>query len=66
MKVSVIVATLNSERTLGDCLRSIKAQTYPDIELLVVDNFSSDRTLEVAMQYADKVEQVGPERSAHH
>ena len=48
--VSVIVPTKNSQATLGACLHSIKAQTYPHIELIVVDNFSTDGTLALAMQ----------------
>ena len=62
--VSVIVPTRNSEKHLEECLRSIKAQTYASLELIVVDNYSSDKTLEIARRYADIVHSVGPERSA--
>lgn len=62
--VSVIVPTKNSASTLGMCLTSIKQQSYPHIELVVVDNFSSDQTPEIARQYADKFYSKGPERSA--
>lgn len=62
--VSVVVPTKDVERTLGRCLRSIRSQTYPSLELVVVDNFSSDRTFEVAQQLADVAVQSGPERSA--
>jgi glycosyltransferase involved in cell wall biosynthesis len=46
------------------CLRSIRAQSLPGIELVVVDNFSTDRTFEIAREYADVAIQAGPERSA--
>lgn len=62
--VSVVVPTRNSERHLADCLRSIRAQTYPRIELLVIDNYSDDGTREIAVEYADLVHSAGPERSA--
>lgn len=62
--VSVIVPTLNSAKTLERCLMSIRAQTYPAIELIVVDNFSTDDTMDIAQRLADKVYQQGPERSA--
>jgi len=62
--VSVIVPTRNSAKFLGDCLKSIKKQTYKNIELIVVDNNSSDQTKEIARKFTDKVFNQGPERSA--
>jgi glycosyltransferase involved in cell wall biosynthesis len=60
--VSVIVPTKNSAATLEACLKSIKEQTDYPIELIVVDNHSSDSTQEIAKQFADKVFVKGPER----
>lgn len=62
--VSVIVTTRNNQATLAACLKSIKAQTYPVIELIVVDNKSTDKTKLIATKYASKVLDKGPERSA--
>jgi glycosyltransferase involved in cell wall biosynthesis len=62
--VSVVVPTKNSALTLKACLDSIKQQIYPDIEIVVVDNFSSDSTPDIAKKYADKFFSRGPERSA--
>lgn len=62
--VSVIVPTKNSAVTLEACLKSIKEQTYYPIELIVVDNHSSDTTREIARQFTDKVFVKGTERSA--
>lgn len=66
MVVSVIVTTRNEERHIGNCLESVKKQTYPraSIEIIVVDNNSSDKTKEIALGYTDKVYTRGPERSA--
>lgn len=47
MKISIITATYNSGKTVGDTLKSVLAQTYHDYELLVVDGASKDNTLEV-------------------
>jgi glycosyltransferase involved in cell wall biosynthesis len=62
--VSVIIPTKNSSRTLDACLKSIKDQSYKNIELIVVDNNSIDDTKEIAKKYTDKVFNYGPERSA--
>lgn len=62
--VSVVVTTRNEERNIGNCLRSIREQTYPNIEIIVVDNNSDDRTKEISANFTDKVYNVGPERSA--
>ncbi len=53
--VSIIIPTYNSEKTLEKCLRSIKNQTYKNIEIIVVDKGSKDKTVEIAKKYADKV-----------
>jgi len=61
--VSVIVPTKNSSLTIGECLASLKRQTYPNIEIIVVDNYSQDGTQEIAREYG-RVFSKGPERSA--
>jgi len=53
--VSVVVPTFNSERFLERCLRSVRAQTYGNIEVIVVDNYSADRTKEIAEKYGARV-----------
>lgn len=62
--VSIIVPTKNSVATLAACLESIRSQTYQNIELIVVDNHSTDKTRVVAKQYANLIFTKGPERSA--
>lgn len=61
---TVIVTTKNVERTLAACLRSVRAQDHPSLEILVVDNHSTDRTGQIAAELADRVLVAGPERSA--
>lgn len=62
--VSVIVTTRNNHDTLEACLVSIKRQTYTPLELVVVDNDSTDDTKDIAMRYTKQVYTKGPERSA--
>ena len=55
MKASVVIPALNEEEFIGDCLRSLRAQTVPPAEIIVVDNGSTDKTVEIARKYVDKV-----------
>jgi glycosyltransferase involved in cell wall biosynthesis len=46
---------LNAERFLGEALESVTGQTYPDWELLLVDDGSTDRGAEIARRYASEL-----------
>jgi glycosyltransferase involved in cell wall biosynthesis len=61
--VSVIIACKNNQEYIAQSLESVKNQTYTNWELIIVDNFSTDGTFEIAKQYTDQVYQLGPERS---
>ena len=62
--VSVIVPTFNSSNFIHECLKSIQDQTYKNIEIIVVDNFSTDDTLKIAKNFTKKFYETGPERSS--
>ena len=47
MKVSIITSSCNREQTIGGCIESVLAQDYPDIEYIIVDGASNDRSAEV-------------------
>ncbi|MCW1734246.1 glycosyltransferase family 2 protein [Anaerorudis cellulosivorans] len=55
MKISIITATYNSEATIKDTLESVNAQTYPDIEHIIVDGASKDNTLDLVKKYGKRV-----------
>jgi len=47
MKVSIITATNNSQKTVEDCIKSIREQEYQNIEHIIIDNKSTDSTLNI-------------------
>ncbi|MGV1003898.1 MAG: glycosyltransferase family 2 protein [Candidatus Nanopelagicales bacterium] len=64
MLISAIVPTRNSIRTIRSCLESLRNQPGVRVEIIVVDNHSTDGTFEVGQELADLALQQGPERSA--
>src|SRR5262245_38523869 len=51
--VSVVIPCYNQARYLGEAVESARLQTHPDVEIIVVDDGSSDNTVEVARSYED-------------
>ena len=49
--VSVIVPAYNSDNTIDKCVESILNQDYPDLELIIVDDASTDNTLQKILKY---------------
>ena len=50
-KVSVVIPVYNVERYLGECLESVFVQTLSDIEILCIDDNSTDESLSILKQY---------------
>ncbi|GAG81112.1 unnamed protein product, partial [marine sediment metagenome] len=55
MKSTVVIPALNEEEFIEANLKSIRAQTVPPDEIIVMDNGSTDKTVEIAEKYADRV-----------
>ena len=62
--VTVVVTTKNEEKNILNCLTSIFNQSYKPLEVIVVDNDSTDDTKNVSLTLGAKVFNHGPERSA--
>ena len=56
--VSVIVRSKNEEGWIGDCLSAIRNQTHKNLEIILVDNMSTDKTVEKASEYDVKLVQI--------
>ena len=52
MKVSVLIPVFNGERYLAECLESVLAQDFPDLEILIGDDGSRDNSSEIISQFA--------------
>jgi glycosyltransferase involved in cell wall biosynthesis len=53
--VSVCIGSYNRARYIRECLDSVFAQTYEKLEVIVVDNASTDKTVEIVASYGDKI-----------
>ncbi|KYN85329.1 glycosyltransferase [Vibrio cidicii] len=56
MKVSIITVCYNSAKTLEDTIVSVSSQDYENIEYIIIDGGSTDRTNEIVEKYADNID----------
>lgn len=54
-KISIITISFNSESTIEETIKSIVSQEYSNFEYIIIDGGSTDRTLEIAGKYRDKI-----------
>lgn len=53
--ISVVVATFNAINTIESCIESICEQTYPNLELIIIDGASTDGTIDAIKAHASKI-----------
>ena len=58
-RVSVVVCTYNGSRTIRDCLEALARLDYPNYEVIVVDDGSTDATVAIAEEYACRLIRTG-------
>lgn len=58
IKVSIIIPVFNGERYLKDCMESLINQTLNDIEIICVDDGSTDRSLDILKEYQSRDDRV--------
>ncbi|WNJ19274.1 glycosyltransferase family 2 protein [Pontibacter sp. G13] len=61
MKVSIVTISYNASSSIRTCIESVLNQDYPDIEYIIVDGGSSDDTMEIVQEYADKISHISSE-----
>ena len=58
MKVSIIVPVYNCEKYLKKCIESIINQTYKDLELILIDDGSKDKSYDISLEYKKKYKNI--------
>lgn len=53
-RVSIVVPVYNSSRFLDECIYSIRTQTYKNIEIIVIDDGSTDESVEIIRKHAEE------------
>jgi len=61
--VHVLVPARNEESNIGDCIAALRAQDYPALRIRVIDDHSSDRTLQIIQQHAAEDPRVEPRQA---
>lgn len=63
--VSIIIPCFNTEKYVAEAIESALAQTYPNCEVIVIDDGSTDRSLDVICSFGDRITwETGPNRGA--
>lgn len=55
-RLSVITVVLNNKETIEACILSVRAQTYPNVEYIVIDGGSVDGSTDVLKKHSDKID----------
>lgn len=65
MRVSVIIPNYNKEKYIQKCIESVLHQSFPDIEIIIVDDCSTDSSPKIIQQYKSKYPQIVAECLKH-
>lgn len=66
VSVSILIPAFNAEKYIDECLKSIRYQTLKDLEIIVMDDGSMDRTNEIVQKYATIDNRVRILHQSHH
>ena len=63
MRISVVTVCYNAENFIEKTLKSVITQNYEDLELIVIDGKSTDKTLSIVRKYSDFIDVLISERT---
>ena len=58
MKISIVMTAYNMEQYIEEAMRSCLNQTYKDIELIVIEDCSTDNTLSIIEKVAEELKEI--------
>ena len=56
LKISIITVSFNSEKTIQDTIESVLSQTYSNIEYIIIDGSSNDKTVDIVKSFGSKID----------
>ena len=54
-KVSILISNFNKEKYLNECIQSCLNQNYKNLEIIIIDNNSTDNSLNIIKSYFNKI-----------
>src|ERR1700761_9527684 len=58
MKISIITVVYNNEKFIEDAINSVLSQDYKDIEYIIIDGASTDKTLQLVNKYSNNIKKI--------
>ncbi len=65
-KISILITNFNKEKFIEECILSCLSQNYNNLEIIIVDNLSTDQSMSIIKKYLDKLSIVTKKRDSLH
>ena len=65
-KISILITNFNKEKFIEECILSCLSQNYDNLEIIIVDNSSTDRSMSIIKKYSNKLSIVKKKRNSLH